>query len=352
MNDSQVDAMLLESELPPETSSVSLGDLAEALESESQAVGEDYTPDAETIEREALQRVNPLLQAYAARLRTVQLDEFDAVFDDLIKQVWELEKEIGKGVIPEGYVAESAHLDTLLEVAARFDRKLPKRHRLKSSYAMDLATNLVQNWFQKTWGQALLHIVNLDLYLEHRGPPADLTTLPESVEQELYQKAAGRLAEVEQLLKQIYLNKQQRATQPTSENDPENPPPTEEEILEDEAAENADIEDLSAEQSHLIQLLLGRHAPFNTERYHRWRSFDLMHIFMPLAGTHELSVEQTQFMVTIAKSLCNDTDSEHSPDNWVPAAKALTFLETGTLPAPWLANRSFFEQPVEPVAES
>ncbi len=303
----------------PSNISAGLDDLASACDE----VDEDEMRDPEEVERDAIKQVNPILQQFAVALTKTPLEKYDQLFDLLDADLRALEKEIGTETIPEGYVAESVLLDSLLQVAAVWNKKLRPYHRLKPAYAIDLAVNLVQNWFRKVWGDAVLHVVNLDVYLDPKKDlKYDYTTLPDSVSAALYEKARNCLAEVES-----QLNSQ------LSEE------PTEEDPLDQERTNS-----LVQEQAHLVHVLLGDHAPFNTAHNQRWKSFDLMHIFMPLDQSYTLTPEQTRWTMAIANSLLSDPNPDRSPDHWVPASKALTFIQTGTLPAPWKAHPSFFEQ--------
>lgn len=295
--------------------SVDLDELAVDGIFESDPAPPDAETDAVLEEREAISRVNVILQWYAAELRQTPISRIDQLTDELDRRIRELEAEIGTEVIPAGYVAESALLDTLLQVGAVTNKKLPSRHRLKVPYAMDLAVNLVQNWFPKTWGESVLHLVNLDTYLEHKKQLVDYTVLPPAVSDELYSKARDRLASVEQMLTN------------TPEGD-----------LSEE-----DYQDYAAEQNHLVHLLLGHHPPFNSETHARWRTFDVAHLFMPLADTYVLTPEQTKYALVYAEALLKNPEPGRSPTNWVPASKAEQFLQTGHLPAPWKAHPSFFE---------
>ena len=312
--------MLVETAAPvgsPEFIDVELGlqSLAQACD---MAEGAEENPAGDEMARdqEVHSRLQILQAWFATELKQTSFEKLGLLWDELDMRVRSLEDEFGAEAIPDGVVGEFALLDTLLEVAAVCNKTLSQRHRVKPPYAMDLAIGLVQNMFKKAWGSSILHVMNMDLYLEPGSIAADFNSvLPDRVADELYSRARERLAEVEHTIAN------------TS----------------DEQATPELADSLLAEQEHMIQILLGKHAPFNSSIHSRWRSVDLYQLFLPTTDSWVLSPEQTRFVVQIARGLLADEEPSRSPDNWVPASKAKSFLETGTLPAPWKAHPSFFQ---------
>lgn len=318
--DKMEDGMQVETTAPvgsPEFVDVELGlqTLAQACDT-AEGADEDGAGDEMARDQEVHSRLQILQGWFAAELKQTPFEKLGQLWDELDRRVRSMEEEFGAEAIPDGVVGEFALLDTLLEVAAICNKSLGQRHRVKPPYAMDLAIGLVQNMFKKAWGSSILHVMNMDLYLEPGSVAANFNSmLPDRVAEELYSRARERLAEVEHTIAN------------TS----------------DEQATPELAESLLSEQEHMIQVLLGKHAPFNSSIHSRWRSVDLYQLFLPTTDSWVLTPEQTRFAVQISRGLLADEEPSRSPDNWVPAAKAKSFLETGTLPSPWKAHPSFFQ---------